>query len=415
LLGPVYVPTVEALVDRRPLPHSDQGRAGAVRSALRRAWHAPELRQAVLLVVGLRVALGVVAWLAARGHGLPPDADRSLVVSPGSPLWPLVAPWQRFDALIYQHIAVDGYRHGAAAVGFFPLYPLLMHAGGVVLGGAYALAGLLLNTGLLVAALAVVHRLVAADVDEVTARRTVLYTALAPTAFFFFAPYSESLFLLLAAGTFLAARRGRFVTAGAVGALVTLSRPQGILLLAPLAVEVARDLAARHRAGEQPLRRAHLALLLPPLALVGFYLYATRVVGASPLAAEGYWGGHYVWPWRPLLDSLDIALRQGYSGEILNPIALLLLAAAAVAMWRRLPLSYLAYTVTAMLPMLFRENGGGHPMQSADRFALVVFPAFAVLAMVGRRHPRLHLGLLLLFPLLMAKLLTYYVQGSFVG
>jgi hypothetical protein len=38
-----------------------------------------------------------------------------------------------------------------------------------------------------------------------------------------------------------------------------------------------------------------------------------------------------------------------------------------------------------------------------------------VLAAFGRRHPRWHLGLLMLFPLLMAKLLTFYVQGSFVG
>ena len=38
--------------------------------------------------------------------------------------------------------------------------------------------------------------------------RTVLYLATFPMAFFFWAVYSESLFLLLAVGTLYAARRG---------------------------------------------------------------------------------------------------------------------------------------------------------------------------------------------------------------
>ena len=49
------------------------------------------------------------------------------------------------------------------------------------------------------------------------ARRTVLFMSISPLAFVFSAVYAESLFLVLAAGTFLLAERGRFLGASRLG------------------------------------------------------------------------------------------------------------------------------------------------------------------------------------------------------
>ena len=53
------------------------------------------------------------------------------------------------------------------------------------------------------------HRLAALELGERDARGTVLLVAFVPTAVFFSAVYSESLFLLVSVGAFLAARHGR--------------------------------------------------------------------------------------------------------------------------------------------------------------------------------------------------------------
>src|ERR687896_413384 len=55
-------------------------------------------------------------------------------------------------------------------------------------------------------------------------------------AVFFGAPYSESLFLLLAVGAFYAARTGRWAWAGAAAAGAAATRSAGVLLLLPLAM-----------------------------------------------------------------------------------------------------------------------------------------------------------------------------------
>ena len=70
------------------------------------------------------------------------------------------------------------------------------------------------------------------------ARRTVLFLSISPLAFVFSAVYAESLFLVLATGTFLLAERRRFVGASVLGALGVLTRPVG-LALAPALIWMA--------------------------------------------------------------------------------------------------------------------------------------------------------------------------------
>ena len=53
--------------------------------------------------------------------------------------------------------------------------------------------------------------------SESEARRTILYLMMFPAAFFFFAPYSESLFLLFIVASFWGARRKKWAVAGFAG------------------------------------------------------------------------------------------------------------------------------------------------------------------------------------------------------
>ena len=68
------------------------------------------------------------------------------------------------------------------------------------------------------------------------ARPTLLLLAVFPAAVYFGAPYSESLFLLLAVGAFYAARTGHWAWAGACAGLASATRSAGLLLVLPLAM-----------------------------------------------------------------------------------------------------------------------------------------------------------------------------------
>jgi hypothetical protein len=390
------------------------GRLTPIRAALRD----PALPQVLAIVLGLRAALGLVAWASVILYpitGVGGD-HLELLTRQGSRLWPWVGPWQRWDALWYEHIARSGYGHGDPDAAFFPLFPGAVHLLAPLVGGNPALAGLVLSTAALAAALVVLHHLVAGDLDRGTADRTILYLAVAPVAFFLFAAFTESLFLLLAAGTLLAARRGRLGLAATVAALAALCRPTGALLVVPLLVEVVADARRRRARGQPALRPAHLLVGLPPLAIAGWDLWVRvrlGIPGGVLALQKDIWGNHAVAPWTALHDSMRTVFDGGHSEEVLNLASSLALVVTVPLMWGRLPASYLAYAAVNVLPIVCRESLVT-PQESSARYLLTVFPVFALLALAGRRAwvDRL---VLVTFPVLLGALVAHFAHFAFLG
>ena len=385
---------------------------------IRAALRDPALRQAATTVAGLRVALGLVAWASIILYPITVvGGDHLELLTPkASRLWPWVGPWQRWDALWYEHIARSGYRQGDPDAAFFPLFPGAVHVISPLFGGNPALGGLVLATVALVAALVVLHHLVAADLDRGTAERTVLYLALSPVAFFFLAGFTESLFLLLAAGALLAARRGRIGLAAVVAALATLCRSTGALLVAPLLVEVVADARRRRARDLRPLRPAHVLVLLPLIAIAGWDLYIrTRlgVHGGVLALQKDVWGNHAVAPWTALHDSFRTVVDGGHPEEALNLVSSLALVVAVPLMWGRLPGSYVAYAAVSILPIVCRESLVT-PQESSARYLLSVFPVFVLLALAGRRA-WVDRVVIVTFPVLLGALTAHFTHFAFLG
>ena len=143
-----------------------------------------------------------------------------------------------------------------------------------VLAGHAVLAGVVVSLAAGAAAFVLLYRLTSDRLGEEAARRTTLFLALAPTSLFFGAVYSESLFLLLAVATFLAAERGRFWQAGALAGLALLTRSAGVALLPALLV----------LAWRAPDRRRALAGVAVAPALFALYPLLLAVWIGRPLA-----------------------------------------------------------------------------------------------------------------------------------
>jgi hypothetical protein len=395
--------------------------AGRVRASLREAFvaHRDEFVRATVIAVTLRLTLGVLGWASVVIHprdwaSVPMNAPwlAPMLVSQSSPLWPLVGPWQRFDALYYEFVAAKGYGHGPEAA-FLPLYPAIEHAIGAVIG-SYSLAGLLVSTAAFIVALVAVQALVTRDFGADVARRTVLYLSVFPTAFFFLAGYAEGLFLTLSVGSLLAARSGRLVLAGALVAGAILTRNQGLLLLAPLCVEVAIRVAKDRR-----LMLPAIVSLVLPVATYGLYYAWLRNLGfaGGPFEVQQvFWRSSFGHPFETLAQSVRVITT--YLGsvpyEVLNLAAVVALAASIPAMLKlRFPLSYTAYAAVSLLAMVWRQSAFT-PLMSADRFLIVVFPFFVVLALAGR-HLQIIRPVVALSLVMLIALFFRYTQFEFVG
>ena len=379
-----------------------RSRTSAQDAALTDAWRALWLSRLVVWVSG-------VAAVAAFGlSDRAPDFDPAGLTSPfGATGDLLAAPAARWDSVWYLAIADGGYEGGAREA-FFPLYPLLVRIGGLLVGSPL-IAGALVSTALLGVALVALHRLVALDFDRDVARNAVLVTALFPMSFFFSAVYSESLFLALSVGAVLSARQDRWAWAGALGALAASTRSAGLLLLVPLLLIYLYD-GGRLSGRPRRLRPDVLWLALVPLGLAAYcaYLGAIGHDALAPFHAQEVWfrsfAGPFVGAWDGLVAGVQGA-RQLLSGsrtpvyfaqaggdpflvarhniELL--VWLALLVPATIGVLRRLPIAYGAYLVAAIaLPLSYPV--GPQPLMSLPRFVVVLFPLMIWLAlwMTGR-------------------------------
>ncbi|HKP91386.1 MAG TPA: mannosyltransferase family protein [Thermoleophilaceae bacterium] len=317
--------------------------------------------------------------------------------------WPLgdaidfvLGPLVRWDARYYLGIATDGYRPDVEALrgarAFFPVYPLLVRGlGGFASTGAAALAAIAVSLAAFWGGLRLLHRLAAIELDRRTADATVLLLAFAPVSFFFSAPYTESLFLLLSVGAFLAARTGRWALAGVAAGLASGTRPTGALLILPLAIlYLYGPRADRPGSGRHPVRPNALWLALAPAGVVAYSLYQRHAIGDA-LAwqhIQPFFGRtSFEWPTETLRQSAVAAWdaiagdgRSAYRGPILVETAYLpVVVAGIVGAFRRLPFAYGAYATAAFL-VAIASPAYVEPLRSLPRLMLPVFPIVIWLA-----------------------------------
>lgn len=339
---------------------------------------------ALKVFMAVRIGLFVLALLSP---GLFPPIDPVSV--PGWPARPLPDPgwhnlftaWERFDALWYLRIADRGYRVGDGSAAFFPMYPMLTRIVSVPIGGHPFAAALLVSNAALLGALTLLYDLTRSEISDAVARTTVVLLCVFPTSFFLFAPYSESLFLLLAVAALWAARRDRWWLAGAAGFGAALARNIGIVVAVALVAEAIQRRADGDRG---PLGGLAAAMVSAAGTLTYLLFWQLRADDwLAPIHQQANWERVFSWPWATLVDGTRKAFA--YIGATNGPywlvdwlIVVPLLAASVVALFRyrwafRV---YLWGGLLIPLTYVFADR----PLMSMPRFVLPLFPAFWAMA-----------------------------------
>jgi hypothetical protein len=327
---------------------------------------APDLVAVLPPWVAARVLVALAWWVAPV---LVADAR------PGATTVPLQQGLFAWDGAFYRAIAEQGYGAlPAEAIRFFPGYPLAGRWLGALVGTELALL-LVANLGALAGAV-VVRRLVLHEGrSEAEADRAAAFVTLFPASFVLVWAYAEGAFLVVAAASFLAARRGRWGWVVAAAFAAGLVRPNGALLALPLAIEAVRT----GRAGGLPSWVARAAAVLAAPAGVGTYLVWVRTTAGDawlPLTVQDELRGDA----NPLVrigrGLADLFGPERFGDGLHVPFVLASLAALVIVA-RRYPASYAAFAGAVLVVALAADN-----LNSFERYALNAFPLVLALAAV---------------------------------
>ena len=329
--------------------------------------------QVLLIAVVSRLALTFAAWYTLKLFPPPwEDHPRSLLA------------WAQWDAAHYARIALNGYDHPTdpGSPAFFPLYPLIVRFVGSIFGmedtmQEVLVIGVIVSMVFFLLAVVLLTRLFEIHLGADVARTAGVLLLVSPFSFFLTTAYTESLFLVLVAMTFLLARRGLWLPAAIVVALATASRVPGVFLIPVLLYIAWRDRAS--------LRQLALIALVSPLGLLSYMAYTWWALD-DPLAfltAQSGWGGFQDRTWIYVEGFIDHPLAW-FLGDQGNPIMFLNVALfviwglSLIPMARLLPPENTLFSALVVLQTTFS-------IQSMGRYLLPAIGTYMVVALLIHR------------------------------
>jgi hypothetical protein len=324
----------------------------------------------------------------------------------------IVEPLRHWDGLWYRLIALEGYAGTTetARAAFWPLFPWTMRGGSLLTGWTVDTVGYLVANLAFLGALIAIYRLIALDYgSEEPARRTLWALALFPTALFFSAVYTESLFLFLTAAALLLWRRDVLWLAGLVSIGAALTRSAGVFLILPFLAL----LWDRHRTDWRGYWPGLIPAFFPALgpAIFGFVLERQQGNWRAFIDVQEQWNRYSAAPWETLHCAIFSCFRLGgepdgisfnwwsdfwrdpswaiitsqqwrldvANSDVLELVITILFLGLALLGLKMLPL-YQTLWVLPVLIIPLLQPSEVHALMSMPRFVVVLFPLFIVLA-----------------------------------
>lgn len=296
---------------------------------------------------------------------------------------PYLWSWANFDGEHYLSIAKMGYANGEQA--FFPLFPILIKT-----LGNNIWSGILISNTIFLIALFGLYKLIRLDYSTKIAKLSIILLLIFPTAFYFGAVYTESLFLGLIVWSFYFFRTNKYLLGVILGIFSSLTRVIGIIpvgLLGYMGYSKYKwddYLAFFHSAKNFGEQRSDHLILLPQV----FYRYFVKIIP------------NLTWSYFPVVFTtlLEISVATLVLFLIFKSFTKI-----RIEYWLFLTFGYLVPTLSGSF-------------SSLPRYVVVLFPMFIYLAVVlERTNKYLRLGIYLFMAIIALLAQMLFVRGYFVS
>lgn len=309
----------------------------------------------------------------------------------------------RWDSGFYINIVEEGYMlviGRISNVAFFPLYPLLTSLVDTVIGNPL-LSGVIVSHLSFFAALIYLYKLTELLCDVDTAKRTIFYISVFPTAIFFSAVYTESLFLCVSVAAVYYAKRQSWelatiftllagvtrITGGLVFGVVGLQwlHTHGWTLKTMFTVEAWINLWQ----GFKKDWFSFCFLMLAPLGILS-HMWFLEAQFQDPFAfwsVQTAFNRKSIGPLGILIRDFGPILHQNFwTGAIwwnvlLDTLALFFALLMTPFVYKRFGEGFAIYILLSVVVPLWSGTG------SMTRYILVLFPIFIMLGIWGEREP----------------------------
>jgi len=355
-------------------------------------WREREFRR--IIIVFLIAKLFVVAIAVGTQFAVPAELVHTEKITDNI----FLNPFAQYDSTAYLNIAENGYNtnFGGGNYHWYPLYPLLIRSLDFV---GYPLAAFLISNIASFLAVTILYLLVRDELGKHHAYKTLLYTMLFPTAFYFTMMYTESLFLFLSASVFYFAKKENWLAVGVFGFLVALTRMQGILLIVPALIIYLRSIGFKMNISSiKKLNRNILFLALIPLGILTFMAYELAITGDALIQFKSavLFGKYLTWPWagfeQAIMAMANDTTLINLAYHVYNLFITISFIALVYISYKKLKIEYAAYFGLSVLIILLSSNLFG-----ASRYFLLAFPAFMTLSLIGNRNRTVKYGIIALY------------------
>lgn len=288
--------------------------------------------------------------------------------------------WTGTDSQHYLDIARDWYLSEGdidrlVQLVFLPGYPIAVRAMNVLVGD-YLISGLLVSALCFAGAGCIFYKLARLDMPKESALRALTFLCISPAVFFFAAPMSESLFLLLGLSCVYLTRRRKFLPACIFGALAAFTRSLGIVLTVYVLFEL---ISARAKAKD------YLCLLIIPLGFGAYCLINYQVSGDAFKFMEyqsEHWSQHLGLFFNTAAYQTDYLIRTGAEDIhtalalwLANLLAAFLSLGVMISAAKKLRPAYTAFFIAYFVVAI-----GASWLLSAPRYLGTMFVLYIALA-----------------------------------
>ena len=318
--------------------------------------------------------------------------------------------WFRWDTGYFVSISLYGYSAADDSSSFMPLYPFLIRLITLITNGNALFISLIISNLMCIVGLILFYEVALLELGtHLAAWDATLYFAAFPSAFFLFAGYSESLFLVFLLSMWLLLRRGYLLWAAFMASLAGLVRLQGVAVLLPLAwqslvhISHVNGLTPREeisailqyifsRKGQNILNFSKIVQILGivSLPLFAILLYNFGLEAGGLTTVFGAYSNRLstvTLPWIALAEFVNrLFTVKLFPADIVDLIVLFVFVGLSIIGISKIRPALTLFSL-GVLVMVFSRSSPKGIIQGFMRFALTTFPMFLVMAKLDLKRP----------------------------